>query len=145
MIGIAVDHGGYHLKKNMVTALHEWGYEIRDFGAYEFTADDDYPDFVVPLSHAVAKREVARGIAVCGSGIGACICANKIAGVRAGIVSDMYSAHQGVEDDNLNVICMGARVVGQELALDLLKVFIDARFSGQERHLRRLAKVQAIE
>lgn len=145
MIGLAVDHGGFPLKVPLVTALYEWGYEYRDFGAYDFCADDDYPDFVIPLARAVANREVERGIAVCGSGVGACICANKVAGVRAGIIYDMYSAHQGVEDDNMNVICMGARVTGYELALDLLKVFLNAQFSSHERHLRRLAKLQSLE
>lgn len=144
-IGIAADHGGYHLKKTLITALCEWGYEFRDFGAYEYVADDDYPDFVIPLAHAVGNREIQRGIAICGSGIGACICANKIPAVRASFVSDMYSAHQGVEDDNMNVICIGAKVVGYELILDLLGIFLNARFNGQQRFLRRLAKVEALE
>ncbi|HEX3019603.1 MAG TPA: RpiB/LacA/LacB family sugar-phosphate isomerase [Chitinispirillaceae bacterium] len=145
IIGIAVDHGGYSLKNAISTASAEWGYEIRDFGAYQFVADDDYPDFVIPLSKAIAKREIERGIAVCGSGIGASICANKIKGVRAGLVTDVFSAHQGVQDDNMNVICMGARVIGLELALELVEVFLKAKFLSFERHLRRLAKLQALE
>lgn len=145
MIGIAVDHGGFHLKTPLVTALREWGHEVRDFGAYHFEADDDYPDFVIKVSAAVAKGEVERGIAVCGSGIGASVCANKIRGIRAGLVSDVYSAHQGVEDDNMNMICLGARVIGYELAIELVEVFLKASFSSYERHLRRLAKLQALE
>jgi ribose 5-phosphate isomerase B len=145
MIGIAVDHGGFHLKTPLMTALREWGHEVRDFGAYQYEADDDYPDFVIKAANAVAKGEVERGIAVCGSGIGASICANKIRGIRAGVVSDVYSAHQGVEDDNMNMICLGAMVIGYELAIELVGVFLKAGFSCSERHLRRLAKLQVLE
>ena len=145
LIGIAVDHGGFHFKTPLCTALREWGHEVRDFGAYRLDADDDYPDFVISLSHALARAEVERGIAVCGSGVGASVCANKIKGIRAGVISDVYSAHQGVEDDNMNVICLGARVIGYELAIELVEVFLKARFNSSERYLRRLAKIQTLE
>ncbi len=145
IIGVAVDHGGFNLKAFLIAALREWGHEVRDFGAYQFEADDDYPDFVIKVSSALAKGEVERGIAVCGSGIGASVCANKFRGIRAGLVSDVYSAHQGVEDDNMNMICLGARVIGYQLAIELVEVFLRARFSSHERHLRRLAKLQALE
>ena len=144
-IGIAVDHAGYHLKKPIVTVMGEWGYEVRDFGAYEYVADDDYPDFVMKLAYAVKGGEVGRGVALCGSGVGASIAANKVQGVRAGLIADIYSAHQGVEDDNMNVICFGARVIGCELAIDLIHAFLKADFSGHPRHLRRLSKIRKLE
>jgi ribose 5-phosphate isomerase B len=125
--------------------LHAAGYEVVDFGAYEATPDDDYPDFVVPLAQAVAEGRVARGIAICGSGVGACVAANKVRGVRAGLIHDVYSARQGVEDDDMNVICLGGRVMGEALAWDLIQAFLAARFSGGERFRRRLEKVAALE
>ena len=121
------------------------GYEVVDFGDGRPAADDDYPDFVVPLARAVARGEVDRGVAVCGSGVGACVAANKVAGVRACLIHDGFSAHQGVEDDDLNMICLGGRVIGQALAWELVKTFLAARFSGAERHRRRLAKVAELE
>jgi ribose 5-phosphate isomerase B len=144
-IGIAADHGGYELKEKMSVDLREAGYEVKDFGAHELAMQDDYPDFVAPLARAVAQGEVDRGIAVCGSGVGACVIANKISGVRAALITDSFSAHQGVEDDNMNIICIGGRVIGPALAWELVKAFLSARFSGAERHCRRLLKVAELE
>jgi ribose 5-phosphate isomerase B len=144
-LGIAADHGGLDLKKRLVADLRAMGHQVVDFGAKEPDPDDDYPDFVVPLSLAVAKGEVERGVAICGSGVGACIAANKVPGVRGGLIIDMFSAHQGVEDDDMNLICLGGRVVGYELAKDLVAEFLRARFKGDERFLRRLRKVRNLE
>jgi ribose 5-phosphate isomerase B len=118
-------------------------YEIRDFGALALNHGDDYPDYIIPLARAVAAGEVERGLALCGSGVGASIAANKVPGVRAGLVHDVFSAHQGVEDDNMNVFCLGGNVIGTSLALELIEKFLGARFSGAARHQRRIAKVQA--
>jgi ribose 5-phosphate isomerase B len=144
-IGVAADHGGFELKKELVRMLSQAGYEVFDYGDSQLKPDDDYPDFVVPLARAVASGEVDRGVAVCGSGVGACVAANKVPGVRAGLIHETFSAHQGVEDDNMNLICLGGRVVGQALAWELVETFLAARFSGAERHLRRLAKVAELE
>lgn len=144
-VGIAADHGGFVLKGELVTALRASGYEVVDFGAHDLTPEDDYPDFVVPLARAVVGGDVERGVAVCGSGVGACVVANKVPGVRAALIHDVFSAHQGVEDDNINIICLGGRVLGYSLAWDLVQTFLGARFSGAERHRRRLAKMAALE
>ena len=144
-IGIAVDHGGFGLKKPLMDTLRALGHEVVDFGAYSLAPEDDYPDFVLPLAQAVGSGEVERGIAVCGSGVGACVAANKVPRVRAALITDVYSAHQGAEHDDMNVICLGARVIGCELAQDLIRAFLAARFTGAERHQRRLAKVAAME
>ena len=144
-IGIASDHGGFLLKEQLVKTMHDSGYEVMDFGAYTLDPEDDYPDFVIPLAEAIARKDVERGIAICGSGVGACVIANKVAGVRAALITDVFSAHQGVEDDNMNVICLGARVIGYALAWDLIRFFLAACFSGAERHQRRLGKVEALE
>ena len=144
-IGIAADHGGFELKIQMTTTLKAAGYEVKDFGAHELITGDDYPDFVVPLARAVSKGEVARGLAICGSGVGACVVANKISGVRACLIHETFSAHQGVEDDDMNMICLGGLVVGHALAWELVKTFLQAEFSGSERFQRRLAKVAALE
>jgi ribose 5-phosphate isomerase B len=144
-VGIATDHGGFALKKELAARLRNAGHEIVDFGAHNLTPGDDYPDFVVPLARAVAAGEVARGVAVCGSGVGACICANKIRGVRACLIEDHFSAKQGVEDDDLNLICLGGRIEGPELAWDLVQTFLAAEFSQAPRHVRRLSKVAALE
>jgi ribose 5-phosphate isomerase B len=143
-VGIAADHGGFELKKKLAEALAS-EYEVVDFGAYTLKMEDDYPDIVVPLARAVARGEVERGVALCGSGVGASVVANKIPGVRAALITDVYSAHQGVEDDDMNVICLGGRVTGYALALDLIQTFLKARFRGEERFRRRLEKVAAIE
>jgi ribose 5-phosphate isomerase B len=144
-IGIASDHGGYELKVYLAGKLREAGYEVIEFGDRQPTPDDDYPDFVVPLAHAIARGDLDRGVAVCGSGVGASVAANKVAGVRACLIHEVFSAHQGVEDDDLNVICLGGRVVGHALAWELVERFLAARFSGAERHRRRLAKVADLE
>lgn len=144
-IGLAADHGGFALKTEMAESLRAAGHEVVDFGAPTLTSGDDYPDYVVPLARAVARGEVERGVAFCGSGVGASIAANKVRGVRAGLIHDVYSAHQGVEDDNMNMLCMGGRVIGPSLAWELVNTFVAARFSGAERHQRRLAKVAALE
>jgi ribose 5-phosphate isomerase B len=144
-VGIATDHGGFGLKEELVAQLRRAGHEVIDFGSHHLSQDDDYPDFVVPLARAVAAGKVDRGLAVCGSGVGASVCANKVAGVRAALVHDHFSAHQGVEDDHLNILCMGGRTVGPAVAWDLVQTFLAAEFSQADRHLRRLAKVALLE
>lgn len=144
-IGIAADHGGYELKKYLTGKLREAGYAVADFGDGRPQKEDDYPDFIVPLARAVSSGKVERGVAICGSGVGASVCANKVPGVRACLIHENFSAHQGVEDDDLNMICLGGLVVGHALAWELVQTFLAARFSGAERHRRRLAKVAALE
>ncbi len=144
-IGFATDHGGFILKEPILAALQKAGHEVNDFGAYQLNPADDFPDFVLPLAQAVARGQVERGIAICGSGVGASFAANKVPGVRAALVHEIFSAHQGVEDDNMNVICLGGRVVGPSLAWDLLQAYLGATYQAAERFERRLAKVAAIE
>jgi ribose 5-phosphate isomerase B len=144
-IGIAADHGGYILKTVILPYLVSLGHEMTDFGAYLMNSGDDYPDFVVPLAQAVANKELDRGIAICGSGVGASVAANKIAGARAALITDHFSAHQVVEDDDLNILCLGGRIVGNSVALELVDTFLKATFTGAERHERRLRKVKALE
>ena len=144
-VGICTDHGGFELKNQLAQRLRAAGHEVTDFGAFSLNPQDDYPDFVIPLARAVAEGRVVRGVAVCGSGVGAAVCANKIAGVRAALIEDHFSARQGVEDDHMNIICLGGRIVGPELAWDLVEAFLAAEFSQAERHLRRLGKVSALE
>jgi ribose 5-phosphate isomerase B len=144
-VGIATDHGGFDLKEELVAHLRKAGHEIVDVGAHSLNPGDDYPDFVIPLAHAIVAGKVERGIAVCGSGVGASVCANKIPGVRAGLIHDHFSAKQGVEDDHMNIICMGGRTVGPAVASDLIDTFLAAEFSQAERHLRRLGKVASLE
>jgi ribose 5-phosphate isomerase B len=144
-VGIATDHGGFQLKEDMAGRLRAAGHEVVDFGAHGLAPDDDYPDFVVPLGHAVVAGKVERGVALCGSGVGISVCANKIPGVRACLIQDHFSARQGVEDDHMNILCLGGRTIGPELAWDLVQTFLAAQFSRAERHLRRLGKVTALE
>lgn len=144
-IGIAADHGGFELKNTIKLFLQEKGYEVKDFGAHELDNTDDYPDFVIPLARAVAEKEVFRGIAICGSGVGACFAVNKIDGVRAALIHDHFSAHQGVEDDNMNLMCLGGRVTAYAAAEELITAFLDAKYIGAERHERRLQKVKTLE
>ena len=144
-IGIATDHGGFGLKEELRKRLAEAGHEVVEFGAFKLDSGDDYPDFVIPLARAVAAGKVERGIAVCGSGVGATVCVNKVAGARACLITDHFSARQGVEDDHLNVLCLGGRIEGPELAWDLVQTFLAAKFSQAERHARRLGKVAALE
>ena len=144
-IGFATDHGGYILKEPILKALHASGHEVRDFGAYSLNPEDDYPDFVIPLAWAITRGELERGIALCGSGVGASFTANKIPGIRAALIHEGYSAHQGVEDDDLNLLCLGGRVVGCALALEIIQIFLAAHHVKAERFERRLAKVTALE
>jgi ribose 5-phosphate isomerase B len=144
-VGIATDHGGFNLKEEMLAQLRGGGYEVIDFGAHDSRPDDDYPDVIIPLAQAVANGQVDRGVAICGSGVGASICANKIAGIRAALIHDHFSARQGVEDDHMNILCMGGRTVGPAVAWDLIQTFLTAKFSQAERHLRRLSKVALLE
>jgi ribose 5-phosphate isomerase B len=144
-VGIATDHGGFELKRELAARLHAAGHELVDFGAARLDPGDDYPDFVIPLARAVASGQVERGLAVCGSGVGASICANKIRGVRAALVSEHYSARQGVEHDDMNVLCVGGRTLGVEAAWDLVTAFLAAEFTKEERHVRRLGKVARLE
>jgi len=144
-VGIATDHGGFGLKEELVACLRTAGHEVVEFGAVNLAPGDDYPDYVIPLAHAVAEGKVERGVAICGSGVGASVCANKIPGVRAGLIHDHFSARQGVEDDHMNVICMGGRTVGPAVAWELVETFLTSGFSQAERHLRRLGKVASLE
>ena len=144
-IAIGTDHGGYSLKAKIVELLEGLGHEVVDLGAHSLDPSDDYPDFAKELAECVASRQAERGIMVCGSGVGASVAANKVRGVRASVCHDTYSAHQGVEHDDMNVLCLGARIVGLELAAELVSTFVSARFSGEERHQRRLSKVLAME
>lgn len=144
-IGIAADHGGYELKENLKAQLEKLYVSVSDFGAHSYDAADDYPDFAIPLAKAVGAGLVDRGIVLCGSGVGACFTVNKVKGVRAALLTETYSAHQGVEHDDMNVICIGGRVVGDQLAWEIVQAFLKAQYSGEERHQRRLEKVKQLE
>jgi ribose 5-phosphate isomerase B len=144
-VGIAGDHGGFHLKAELMEQLRANGHQVIDFGARVFDPEDDYPDFVIPLADALVAGRVERGVALCGSGVGASVCANKVPGIRAALIDDNFSARQGVEDDNMNIICLGGRTAGPAVAWDLICTFLMAEFSNAERHLRRLAKVASLE
>ncbi len=144
-VGIATDHGGFGLKEELLGQLHAAGHEVVDFGANSLSQADDYPDYVLPLARAVVAGKVERGIAICGSGVGASVCANKVPGVRAALIHDHFSAKQGVEDDHMNILCMGGRTVGPCVAWDLVQAFLQAKCSQEPRHLRRLAKVASVE
>jgi len=143
-IAIGADHGGYRLKVQIVEFLKRLGHEIHDLGTHS-EEPADYPDYARAVSQEILLKKADRGILICGSGVGASVAANKFLGIRAGTCHDTFSAHQGVEDDNINVLCIGARVIGNELAKDIVKVWLSASFSGAERHRRRLAKVEEIE
>jgi len=143
-VALGADHGGFSLKNELVTRLPET-FEVLDLGSRTFDRDDDYPDYTLAVAQAVASGQAQRGILVCGSGVGACIAANKVRGARACLCHDTYSAHQGVEHDDMNILCLGARVVGTELAGELVDAFLKVNFSGETRHRRRLEKVLAIE
>ena len=145
VIALGADHGGFPLKISMVPWLGSQGYQVLDLGAHSLDPADDYPDFAEAVAQAVVSGKADRGIVICGSGVGACVVANKIPGIRASVCHDLYSARQGVEHDELNVLSLGARVVGLDLAQQLATEFLDARFTGEERHVRRLAKLNAIE
>ncbi len=144
-IGICADHGGYVLKETIYPFLLKMGYEVQDFGAFIQDDDDDYPDVVIPLAKAIATNDVHRGIAICGSGVGASIAANKTAGVRAALIQDHFSAHQGVEDDDMHLLCLGGQVIGLASAQELVIAFLKAEFSGAERHMLRIQKIKQLE
>ena len=144
-IGLGADHGGFELKQQLAKLLAGECHDVVDFGAKVYDPNDDYPDFAIPLARAVARADVERGILLCGSGVGASVCANKIPGVRAALIHDHFAARQGVEDDHMNVLCLGGRTVGIAVAWDLVQTFLSARFSRATRHLRRLKKVTALE
>jgi RpiB/LacA/LacB family sugar-phosphate isomerase len=143
-IAIAADHGGFHLKTILNDFLKKLGHTVNDLGTYS-EEPADYPDYARAVAHAVLDKKAERGVLICGSGVGAGVAANKFPGIRAAVCHDTFSAHQGVEDDNMNVLCLGARVVGPELAKEIVRVYLSASFSGAKRHVRRLAKVDAIE
>jgi len=144
-IGIASDHGGFDLKQVIAIMLKQSGYEVLDFGNLVKDEQDDFPDYIFPLGMAVASGEVDRGIAFCGSGVGAAIAANKVPGVRASLITDHFSAHQGVEDDDMNLLCLGGRITGFAVAKELVKVFLESKFSGGEKYVRRLNKIIDLE
>ncbi len=144
-IAIAADHGGFPLKAELMELLKQSGHEPIDLGAFEYIAGDDYPDYALLVGQAVQAQRAERGIVLCGSGVGACIAANKLKGVRAGVCHDTYSAHQGVEHDDMNVLCLGARIVGVEPAKEIVLAYVNAKFNTGERYQRRLNKVLKIE
>ena len=144
-IAIAGDHAGFTLKKNMLPWIVSLGHEVNHLGAFSIDPDDDYPDFAFLVAKEISSGKADKGIIICGSGVGACITANKIQGVRAAISHDLYSSHQGVEHDDMNVLCLGSRVINQDLAKKIIESFLDAMFSGHDRHIRRLQKVLDIE
>lgn len=144
-IAVGADHGGFPLNERIVAELRAVGHEVEDFGTHDGARPDDYPDYAERVGLTVREGRAEVGIVVCGSGVGASVAANKLRGVRAALVADTYSAHQSREHDDCNVLCLGARVVGAELAIEIVRAFVGARFTGEERHLRRLSKVLDIE
>ena len=144
-IAIGADHGGFPLNERVIAELRAAGHEIEDFGTHDGSQPDDYPDYALKVGRAVQSGGCEIGIIVCGSGVGASVAANKLRGVRAALCGDTYSARQSREHDDCNVLCLGARVVGLELALEIVRAFVAARFTGEERHRRRLAKIALIE
>ena len=144
IIVTGADHGGFQLKQTVLVLLNELGHKVLDVGAYTDTPSD-YPDFAKAVAERILRKKARRGILICGSGVGACIAANKFPGIRASVCHDTFSARQGVEDDDMNVLCLGARVIGQELAAEVIRTFLSAGFSHESRHRKRLQKVKAIE
>lgn len=144
-ISLAADHNGFDLKKEISDQLENEGYEVIDVGPHSHDPLDDYPDYAKKLADSVSRGESLRGIMICGSGVGASVASNKVKGIRAAVCHDIYSAHQGVEHDDMNVLCLGSRIVGSEVARELVKAFITAEFTGEERHQRRLDKVLDME
>ena len=144
-VALAVDHAGYPLKSVVKDHIELCGHEVVDLGAHQFDAADDYPDYARYLGQAIQSGQAARGVLLCGSGVGACVAANKIQGIRAAVCHDTYSARQGVEHDDMNVLCLGTRIIGSELAREVIAAFLGAGFSHQSRHERRLEKIKAIE
>jgi ribose 5-phosphate isomerase B len=144
-VGIAADHAGFPLKQKLLARLQEEGYDVTDYGAREYDGDDDYPDIISPLARDVAAGVMDRAVVICGSGVGACVASNKVRGVRACLIMDAYSARQGVQHGDMNVLCLGGRVVGEALAWELTEIFLSTSFSGEERHCRRVEKVRRME
>jgi ribose 5-phosphate isomerase B len=144
-VAFASDHAGWPLRARIFDELAAGGHEVVDVGSAERVPGDDYPDAAAAVADAVVLGRAERGLLVCGSGVGACVAANKVVGIRAAMCHDSFSARQGVEDDNMNILCLGARVIGEELAAELVRDFLAARFSGAERHRRRLGKIAAME
>ncbi len=144
-VAVGMDHGGYPLKEFILEELRKEGHDVVDVGAFNLDPSDDYPDFSRAVGEAILSGQAERGVLVCGSGVGAAVAANKMKGIRASVCHDHYSAHQGVEHDNMNVLCLGARIIGSEMAADLIRAFLAAKFSGEPRHQRRLKKVEEIE
>jgi len=144
-IAIAADHAGYPLNEQVIAELRDAGHELIDFGTHDGSVPDDYPDYARKIGEAIQQGSVEIGILICGSGVGASVAANKLRGIRAALCGDTYSGHQSREHDDCNVLCLGARVTGVELALDIVRAFVAARFTGEERHKRRLAKITALE
>ncbi len=143
-VALAADHAGFALKQDLLPALRSLGHTVQDLGTHN-TDPVDYPDTARDVARAVLSGAAERGVLICGSGVGASVAANKVAGIRAGLCHDTYSAHQGVEHDDMNVLVLGARVIGSALAMELVRVFLEARFTHEERHERRLAKISALE
>ncbi len=144
-IAVAADHAGYPLNERVIEELRGAGHDLIDFGTHDGSVADDYPDYAKKLGEAVQNGDAEIGILICGSGVGAAVAANKLHGIRAALCGDTYSAHQSREHDDCNVLCLGSRVVGVELALDIMRAFVAARFTGEERHRRRLAKINSME
>lgn len=144
-IALGCDHAGWPLKELVADLLRRAGHHVVDVGAHVFDPEDDYPDYALAVAELVANGRCARGIVICGSGVGASVVANKVPGVRAAVCHDAYSARQGVEDDDVNVLCLGARVIGSGLAGVVVRAWLEARFSGENRHARRLAKILEVE
>jgi RpiB/LacA/LacB family sugar-phosphate isomerase len=144
-IAVAADHAGVPLNEQVIAELRRLGHEVSDLGTHDASKPDDYPDYAAALAREIVEGRCERGVLICGSGVGASVAANKVKGIRAGLAHDTYSAHQGVEHDNMNVLCLGARVVAQALALELVRAFVGAQFTGEERHCRRLAKIAEME
>lgn len=144
-VAVGADHAGYPLNEKIIAELKKLNHDVIDFGTHDGAQPDDYPDYAFKVAQSVQSGEAERGILICGSGVGASVAANKLQGIRACLCHDTYSAHQGVEHDNINILCLGARIVGSELALELVRAFLNANFTGEERHVRRLAKIAAIE
>jgi ribose 5-phosphate isomerase B len=144
-IAVGADHGGFPLNERVIEELRSSGHDVIDFGTHDGSVPDDYPDYAKQVGNAVQTQKAEIGIIICGSGVGAAVAANKLRGVRAALCGDTYSGHQCREHDDCNVLCLGARVTGVELALEIVRAFVGAKFTGEERHRRRLAKVQALE
>ena len=144
-IAVGADHAGYPLNERVIAELRGAGHDVTDFGTHDGSVPDDYPDYAKKIGEAVRSGAAEIGILICGSGVGAAVAANKLRGIRAGLCGDTYSGHQSREHDDCNVLCLGARVIGPELALEIVRAFVGAKFTGEERHVRRLAKVKAIE